>query len=741
MLIQLLGRHELHDRYGTVTVPANVLPEGLLELTLINFFACSDPAHTRHFELPEAERIRLRYPAAENYREFLEIRVPRQEPLGNRRRTIQFRNVLPQPQLAPDDVIELFRTKRSAAEIGKRQKRDIEPFSLRVSAEFSSDSVMVVETYPALGNKSVTFFVSHFRDKIAQKRKILFQSLFKEAPSLATLPSSTDPKFGLLVLSVPPRTKISFVGRIGFEYLVALGFSKSSFVDETEDVVDAQGATKKIIFRSFTNESYGETKTFKSKNPVKFSHSLEVCFSSNQRFEVEEAQIKAKLSNPDQITIRFQLLDPQVEFVTAFSEDSVPNHNRRYTVAFFQYVLQDVERLLGFTPGQLDCGTGDDEKTIYFRKINGSAEREEAVKLTLNFDLGGSLAERLGFNVTGPELEFSWSPLAGKKNDSITEALADDEPAETLASGAVLDEYLKNTNLDLKNMQGSYPPLAAFREEHGRLVGLRAQAIEDQRLRALREEEERQRLKEQRDYEESVRRQREQRRRDELAAEANRLKILAQERAAAVVEPVPVVEEIPVVVQKVEAKPAAVEAEPAAVEAEPAAVEAEPAEVEAEPAAAEAVEAAEAEAEPEAEEESEGEDEPPAEIEEFDLIRIQNPIPRRNDEFVELKTSPFVRIHPAPARFPLEFTIILREGEPNDFIADRGFVSILGAVRETSPKIISNKCLLKNTGKRISILKFEFMDSHLNSWMPEAGASANYFKVDFICRPVTYSFR
>ena len=128
---------------------------------------------------------------------------------------------------------------------------------------------------------------------------------------------------------------------------------------------------------------------------------------------------------------------------------------------------------------------------------------------------------------------------------------------------------------------------------------------------------------------------------------------------------------------------------------------------------------------------------PPVAIDPFEILRIPNPIPRRAQTFALLKNEPTIRINPVPAGFPTEFSIILREGEPLDYIADRGFVSVLGIVRAASPRIISNKCLIKNTNRRISQLRIEFLDSHLNSWKPP-GALDAYFKLDFVCQQIEY---
>ncbi len=85
----------------------------------------------------------------------------------------------------------------------------------------------------------------------------------------------------------------------------------------------------------------------------------------------------------------------------------------------------------------------------------------------------------------------------------------------------------------------------------------------------------------------------------------------------------------------------------------------------------------------------------------------------------------------------------MREGEPLDYIADRGYVSILGQIRNTPPHVVPNKCLLKNTGQRISQFKIEILDSHMNSWklaeVEDDRQRAAYFKLDFFCKQIKYS--
>ena len=48
-----------------------------------------------------------------------------------------------------------------------------------------------------------------------------------------------------------------------------------------------------------------------------------------------------------------------------------------------------------------------------------------------------------------------------------------------------------------------------------------------------------------------------------------------------------------------------------------------------------------------------------------------------------------------PLEFPALCTIVLKEGEPFDYLAGRGYCSVLGLFREAEPKVVSNRCVVK----------------------------------------------
>jgi hypothetical protein len=328
----------------------------------------------------------------------------------------------------------------------------------------------------------------------------------------------------------------------------------------------------------------------------------------------------------------------------------------------------------------------------------------------------------LGFAIDPEQTDylFDWRPLAGAKHTAVSEPLENDDTDNPLSHDQ-LKKYVSDMRIALTDLKGDFPPLAQFRQ---RAVDLRAT----------------------RDYEIDMMRQNEEQRQARLAAEAAEaarlnppLRDVVEEE-----EQPPLDVFVADVAVEQEDQPVVVVVNAAAEEQEvqpPNIVVA--AEVEAEP-AAQPVEEQEAieEAAAGGDGDDDDDDEPEEILGEFEIIQIPNPTPRRPRTFETLKNAPTVRLHPAPIAFPLDFTLLIREGEPLDYIADRGYVSILGQICSNPPHVVSNKCLLKNTGQRISQFKIEILDSHMNSWKLEEvnddRQRAAYFKLDFFCKQIKY---
>ena len=91
-----------------------------------------------------------------------------------------------------------------------------------------------------------------------------------------------------------------------------------------------------------------------------------------------------------------------------------------------------------------------------------------------------------------------------------------------------------------------------------------------------------------------------------------------------------------------------------------------------------------------------------------------------------------------PANFPEYCTLLLKEGEPNDYLAERGFVSVLGILRKSQPGVVPNFCVIKNI-HRTSTLCIEFVDEGLNTFTLSPAAEGQpptpdaFVKLDVRC--------
>ena len=118
----------------------------------------------------------------------------------------------------------------------------------------------------------------------------------------------------------------------------------------------------------------------------------------------------------------------------------------------------------------------------------------------------------------------------------------------------------------------------------------------------------------------------------------------------------------------------------------------------------------------------------------FELVQISNPRPPPPTSFSVANTSR-KHICTTPNVFPEFFTLVLREGEPLDYLtATRGIVSVLGIVRKLQPSIVPNvPCVLKNVAS-VKSLSVEFVDESLNTIKVGPDSSAAWIKLDLKCR-------
>jgi len=117
----------------------------------------------------------------------------------------------------------------------------------------------------------------------------------------------------------------------------------------------------------------------------------------------------------------------------------------------------------------------------------------------------------------------------------------------------------------------------------------------------------------------------------------------------------------------------------------------------------------------------------------FELVQVPNPLPRPPN-FFTVANSVRPHICTPPNVFPEYFTLILREGEPLDYVTSvRGHGSILGIVRKMKPSIVANTCVIKNV-QTLKSLSLEFVDVSLNTIKVPLNAPSVWIKLDLKCR-------
>jgi len=114
---------------------------------------------------------------------------------------------------------------------------------------------------------------------------------------------------------------------------------------------------------------------------------------------------------------------------------------------------------------------------------------------------------------------------------------------------------------------------------------------------------------------------------------------------------------------------------------------------------------------------------------EIDVV-INNPDRRPPTEYIVANS---IRQHICtndPATFPENYTLIVREGEPLDYISTRGLCSVLGIVRKTGqPNVLSNKCVIRAAGGGgVKSLSVEIVDEFLNTFK-NRGRKAMWIKL------------
>jgi len=115
----------------------------------------------------------------------------------------------------------------------------------------------------------------------------------------------------------------------------------------------------------------------------------------------------------------------------------------------------------------------------------------------------------------------------------------------------------------------------------------------------------------------------------------------------------------------------------------------------------------------------------------FVQVEIDNPNPRPPSYF-PVANHERKHICTQPDLFPEHCTILIKEGEPTDYVASRGLCCVMGIIRKTLPNIVSNKCIIKRF-QTLKYLSLEFVDESLNTFKIDADSRPMWLKIDVSC--------
>jgi hypothetical protein len=117
---------------------------------------------------------------------------------------------------------------------------------------------------------------------------------------------------------------------------------------------------------------------------------------------------------------------------------------------------------------------------------------------------------------------------------------------------------------------------------------------------------------------------------------------------------------------------------------------------------------------------------------EFLQIEIDNPKPRPPTTF-NVASNVTKHICTVPEVFPDYCTVIVKEGEPDDYVSSRGPCSVLGIIRKNVPNIVSNKKCIVKRFQTLKYISLEFVDESLNTFKIAPNVNPMWIKLDVSC--------
>ncbi len=771
MLLQLVGCLEAGETYARVNLEAaDLVPHSAppsndyVELELVNIIICQNAAHN-HFEPfpPTAE-----YPRSDtDYQEKITIKVPRPQPLVHRRRTRYFTF----PEDAPPSVA-VKRSKRTLP----RGIGSLGDYQVEYKARFNSP-LHTFDVTP-LNILSPAGLVKKLQEQARPRIERHFQRLLADLPSyeLDTTGSTRRSSYKIKI-TLPPQTR-QFCSHkeiftiLGFENQISEEdtgveitstkwalvnnsttekkvFLSEHFVD-TATLINVLLVSKKISFQAETIYFYfGRYPTMFpptylnfteealcSKNPAATSYFFQLLLECI----VDQLGLPAK-------SLRVTLNDKQLLFSKDPRLEKTEDHTNNFN--FYARFGPKIEEKLGLSsPGVIWRLNGGRKLELVQLQENLPDETEEESRLCQTV-MSTFMREQFynqeggNANVVG-RWQQQWQEILTQRQAAERKRVADAAAErKRVADAAAATAKAAEERKRLVEAE------AAAAAERKRLAETKTSSVSSETPPPAREEEVSTETPPAQE-EEKVSTDTPPAQEEEASTdtpptqeEASTDTPPAQEEESSTDAP-PAQEEASTNTPPAQEEEASTDAPPAQ-EEEEVSTDAPPVQEEASTDAPPAQEDVPSDTPPAVEAETaeeHGEDVPVIEEEENDEtdddseevedpwmeIEIDNPEPRPPANFlVANATRP--HICTPPHEFPKYCTVVVKEGEPTDYVATRGLCSILGLIRDKQPNVVSNKCIVKNI-KNMKYLSIEFIDQALNTYKIQPNNTPMWIKID-----------
>jgi len=674
-LVTLFGRLRQGESKAEFPLELGLLPTGLVSLEPVELTFCTDPGHT-HFTGSGLTG----YPSVLPYAPTIDQTVARPIPLVHRRRTVYQVDHLDDPQLAAAESLLEGRAKRSLPDLEgapggrttrtRREEPPVGDGSVLLQAGWSSYRVPLrVEDadHPSL---TLGVLVTKLGAQFAAASSGCGNLFGSQGLGALTFVASDARTEGTIQLEVAPRTRVRVRDP---SLLKALGFTQPGLITVLQRQGPAEG--QKTASYYVENLSWTDRRVVVAEKPVKSGTLLRQALRPFQA---------ASGGDPDpRMELDLELLSASAEIVVDYSSLPLPKGRASVTQQLVDGLLQLTADLVGLDPDGLYFSRNWPKASpgvpgrfkIQFPKIPYGEKLKNVLTVRLTF--GAGLAKQLGIGDAG------YFELNGRTATQLTLEGLSEAGQHDPQLAVVLSEWPR----------GGTPKGSLASPNHERMKALKDQfaARKDALLAMLQIPPGQEEFDTASEGDQSL---------EEAVAKGPENQAALDDFARALAAEFARREQLQQQQQQQQQQGEPEDQQPAAA-AEPNPPQPGDGEEEEEAAAPAIQEPAADLGDPGEQLLLETQRDP------FETVTVANPELQPPSQFTVLRTD-YPGKCSKPTDFPSNYSLLLEEGEPLDYIAERGFVSLLGLMSGTRPSY-ANGSFLKNL-QHSRVLHLEILD-------------------------------